>query len=106
MDGTPVAGAFYERLISVSVTDKEGLASDTFQMDLNDGPPSFLAIPRKGAIVDIRVGYGRARSLGLFVVDKVKVNDDDSKVRENRLKLLNEIRAATRAVADFSRIQD
>jgi glycyl-tRNA synthetase beta chain len=38
--------------------------------------------------------------------DKVKVNDDDAKVRENRLKLLNEIRAATRAVADFSNIQD
>src|ERR1700744_146763 len=38
--------------------------------------------------------------------DKVKVNDDDAKVRENRLKLLNEIRAATRAVADFSKIED
>jgi glycyl-tRNA synthetase beta chain len=38
--------------------------------------------------------------------DKVKVNDDDPRVRENRLKLLNEIRAATRAVADFSKIQD
>ncbi|WOH53182.1 glycine--tRNA ligase subunit beta [Bradyrhizobium sp. sBnM-33] len=37
--------------------------------------------------------------------DKVKVNDDEPKVRENRLKLLNEIRAATRAVADFSRIE-
>ncbi|UGY04885.1 glycine--tRNA ligase subunit beta [Bradyrhizobium quebecense] len=37
--------------------------------------------------------------------DKVKVNDDDPDVRENRLKLLNEIRAATRAVADFSRIE-
>jgi glycyl-tRNA synthetase beta chain len=38
--------------------------------------------------------------------DKVKVNDDDPKVRENRLTLLNEIRAATRTVADFSKIQD
>jgi glycyl-tRNA synthetase beta chain len=37
--------------------------------------------------------------------DKVKVNDDEPKVRENRLKLLNEIRSATRAVADFSRIE-
>jgi glycyl-tRNA synthetase beta chain len=37
--------------------------------------------------------------------DKVKVNDDDPSVRENRLKLLSEIRAATRAVADFSRIE-
>jgi glycyl-tRNA synthetase beta chain len=38
--------------------------------------------------------------------DKVKVNDEDARMRENRLKLLNEIRTATRAVADFSKIQD
>jgi glycyl-tRNA synthetase beta chain len=37
--------------------------------------------------------------------DEVKVNDDEPRVRENRLKLLNEIRAATRAVADFSKIE-
>ena len=37
--------------------------------------------------------------------EKVTVNVDDTAVRENRLKLLNEIREATRAVADFSRIE-
>jgi glycyl-tRNA synthetase beta chain len=37
--------------------------------------------------------------------DKVTVNVDDAALRENRLKLLNEIREATRAVADFSRIE-
>ncbi|MBV9558077.1 MAG: glycine--tRNA ligase subunit beta, partial [Pseudolabrys sp.] len=37
--------------------------------------------------------------------DKVTVNADDRALRENRLKLLNEIREATRAVADFSRIE-
>jgi glycyl-tRNA synthetase beta chain len=37
--------------------------------------------------------------------DKVTVNVDDPALRANRLKLLNEIRAATRAVADFSRIE-
>ncbi|MGJ4912412.1 glycine--tRNA ligase subunit beta [Bradyrhizobium sp. HKCCYLS2033] len=37
--------------------------------------------------------------------DKVKVNDDDAAIRENRLRLLNEIRSATRAVADFSKIE-
>ena len=37
--------------------------------------------------------------------DKVTVNVDEKPLRENRLKLLNEIRAATRAVADFSRIE-
>ncbi len=37
--------------------------------------------------------------------DKVTVNADDKAVRANRLTLLNEIREATRAVADFSRIE-
>jgi len=37
--------------------------------------------------------------------DKVTVNVDDRELRENRLRLLNEIREATRAVADFSRIE-
>ena len=37
--------------------------------------------------------------------EKVTVNADDKAVRENRLKLLNEIREATRAVADFSKIE-
>jgi glycyl-tRNA synthetase beta chain len=37
--------------------------------------------------------------------DEVTVNVEDQALRENRLKLLNEIRAATRAVADFSKIE-
>jgi glycyl-tRNA synthetase beta chain len=37
--------------------------------------------------------------------DKVTVNVDDAALRANRLRLLNEIRAATRTVADFSRIE-
>ena len=37
--------------------------------------------------------------------DKVTVNADDPALRENRLLLLNALRAATREVADFSRIE-
>ena len=37
--------------------------------------------------------------------DKVTVNVDDMALRENRLKLLNEIREATRSVADFSKME-
>ena len=37
--------------------------------------------------------------------ERVTVNVDDKPLRENRLKLLNEIREATRAVADFSKIE-
>jgi glycyl-tRNA synthetase beta chain len=37
--------------------------------------------------------------------DKVTVNADDPALRANRLRLLNDIREATRTVADFSRIE-
>ena len=37
--------------------------------------------------------------------DKVTVNVEDKTLRANRLRLLNEIREATRAVADFSKIE-
>jgi glycyl-tRNA synthetase beta chain len=48
---------------------------------------------------------GRLRPHVDAFFDKVTVNVDDKALRENRLKLLNEIRAATRAVADFSKIE-
>ena len=37
--------------------------------------------------------------------EKVTVNSDDPRLRENRLYLLNALRAATREVADFSKIE-
>jgi glycyl-tRNA synthetase beta chain len=37
--------------------------------------------------------------------DKVTVNTDDKALRENRLKLLSQIREATRDIADFSKIE-
>ena len=36
--------------------------------------------------------------------DKILVNADDAKIRDNRLRMLSEIRAATQTVADFSKI--
>jgi glycyl-tRNA synthetase beta chain len=37
--------------------------------------------------------------------DKVTVNNDDAKLRENRLRLLSRIRAVMNQVADFSQIE-
>jgi len=73
VDGEPVAGAFYERLVSLTVTDKDGVSSDRFSAELNDGPPDFLQLPRTGAEVEIRLGYRETGvvSVGRFVVDKV-----------------------------------
>jgi hypothetical protein len=73
IDGNAVAGAFYERLVSITVVDKEEAGADTVDIELHDDPQQFLAIPRKGAIIDVRLGYGTLRSLGQFTVDKVSV---------------------------------
>ncbi|MEI9804002.1 MAG: glycine--tRNA ligase subunit beta [Pseudolabrys sp.] len=57
---------------------------------------------------DFEGAMGHLARLRPFVdafFDKVTVNADDKALRENRLKLLNEIREATRAVADFSKIE-
>lgn len=71
--GASVSSGFYSRLISVSVTDKEGVTSDTFQMELNDGPPDFVNLPHPGDSVTISMGYQETgvRKLGDFVIDKV-----------------------------------
>lgn len=53
IDGQPVAGAFYKRLISISIADKAGLKSDTVDIERNDGPPSFLALPKTGVVIDV-----------------------------------------------------
>ncbi|NTF99076.1 phage late control D family protein [Agrobacterium rhizogenes] len=75
VDGAPVAGQFYERLISVTVTDEEGLKSDTVDIELNDGPPNFLALPRKGAIISVKMGYGSDLiSKGQFTADRISLD--------------------------------
>lgn len=74
VDGKPVAGAFYERLMEFSCEDKAGIESDRFDAKLLDGPPDFLDLPRKGAIVVAKLGYRETglRQVGRYVVDTVK----------------------------------
>jgi glycyl-tRNA synthetase beta chain len=80
-----------ERLLDAAIIDAQAAASAAVARE--DFAAAMSAMAQLRPAVDA-------------FFDKVKVNDDDPKVRENRLKLLNEIRAATRAVADFSKIQD
>jgi phage protein D len=56
VNGRPVASIFNERLISVTIVDKEGVTSDSISCELNDGSP-FAEIPRKGDIISAKLGY-------------------------------------------------
>lgn len=72
VDGQPVAGFFMDRLISCQVTDKEGASSDTVAIVLNDWPNA--AIPRRGAIIRVWMGYSGALSfMGAFEAEEVEL---------------------------------
>ena len=93
-DGAPDAGLYAldeEKTLAKAIDQVAAEASDAVAKE--DFAAAMSAMAKLRPAVDA-------------FFDKVKVNDDDARVRENRLKLLNEIRAATRAVADFSKIQD
>ncbi|RRH87426.1 phage late control D family protein [Mesorhizobium tamadayense] len=74
VDGKTVSDVFYSRLISVTVTDKEGTRSDTIDLKLDDSNP-FAEIPRRGASISVAMGYAETgvQSLGEFVVDEVEI---------------------------------
>ncbi|MEH2522689.1 MULTISPECIES: glycine--tRNA ligase subunit beta [unclassified Bradyrhizobium] len=92
-DGAPDAGLY-------SLPEEKALAGAIDQVKSEAG----AAVQREDFATAMSAMAKLRPAVDAFF-DKVKVNDDEPKVRENRLKLLNEIRAATRAVADFSKIE-
>jgi glycyl-tRNA synthetase beta chain len=92
-DGTPDAGLY-------NLPEEKALASAIDQVKSEAG-----AAVAKEDFATAMSAMAKLRPAVDAFFDKVKVNDDEPRVRENRLRLLNEIRAATRAVADFSKIE-
>jgi len=79
-----------EKALALAIDRAEALARKAVEAE--DFEAAMSAIARLRAPVDA-------------FFDTVTVNADDPSFRENRLKLLNRIRAATLAVADFSKIE-
>jgi glycyl-tRNA synthetase beta chain len=92
-DGAPDAGLY-------NLPEEKALASAIDQVESEAG----AAVAREDFATAMSAMAKLRPAVDAFF-DKVKVNDDEPRVRENRLKLQNEIRAATRAVADFSKIE-
>lgn len=73
VDGVPVSGVFMDRLVSLTVTDREGILSDSLEMEFSDGPPFFQS-PRRGAVVNVSISYGITPGfVGSFIVDRVDI---------------------------------
>ena len=92
-DGMPDVTAFVadeEKALAFALAKASAAASDAIGRD--DFEEAMRALAELRPAVDA-------------FFDKVTVNADDPRLRENRLRLLNMLRRATREVADFSRIE-
>jgi phage protein D len=92
IDGAPLGPDGLKALISVTVTDKEGIQSDSVDMVFND---IGFATPRRGALADIRMGYGSALvPVGQFILDTVRRSKFPGKVtvRGHSAELTSELK--------------
>jgi len=91
--GAPDAKLFdsdEEKTLAAEIVTARGAASTA--VDKEDFVGAMAALAKLRGPLDI-------------FFEKVTVNAEDAKVRENRLKLLSEIRTALHGVADFSKIE-
>lgn len=75
INGQPVAGAFWEHLIGLTIHDHEGTKSDTIDLDLEDGPP-HLRIPENDDEIRCWLGYedGAMDYMGMWSVNDVDLD--------------------------------
>ncbi|MGB0901209.1 phage late control D family protein [Halocynthiibacter sp.] len=75
IDGVPVSGLFFKRLISLEIIDREGIRSDTLRLVFNDAAPHFDS-PRRGAVANVTIqpNDGGGGFVGSYVIDSVDYN--------------------------------
>lgn len=75
VNGAPVAGAFYTRLVSATIHDAPGQEADTVELRFDDGR-NAIAMPAKGALIAVVFGFrdafglGAGQKMGSFVYEK------------------------------------
>lgn len=72
VDGTDITALLGARLLSLTLSDKPGLATDTFELVLDDRDGK-VELPRRGASVDLFLGYKgqELTPMGRYKVDAV-----------------------------------
>lgn len=70
IDGQPISTEFAKRLISVTVNDREGIRSDSVEIEVEARDP-FVAIPKSKAIIAVSMGYIAPVYMGSFTADDV-----------------------------------
>src|SRR5690554_6541930 len=83
VDGADITSILQDRLVSLRVTDEAGVQSDVVEIVLSDtGLFGGLAIPRKGAEIEVWLGYMfQAQRMGLYIADEVEVSGPPNQMR-------------------------
>lgn len=69
--GSDITDAIADRLVRLTAVDEAGIKSDTLSLKI-DNRGYAVAVPPKGAALELSLGYGEALSkIGLFIVDEV-----------------------------------
>lgn len=80
-DGSDISGLLGSRLISIEVTDRTGVESDSCTITLADPGPFKIALPRTGAVLEVSLGYAPfAESMGRYIVDEVSLSGPPDQV--------------------------
>jgi len=82
IDGTDRTALFSDRVVSLTVTDEDGMKSDRVSIVLDDRD-NALSLPRKGAEVRIGLGYEETgiAYMGDFTVDQVEPSGPPDRIK-------------------------
>ena len=78
VNGKPVSGLFYSRVVTASVRDEKGQTSDTCSFKLDDAN-NALEVPAKGAMLNVLAGYrgGGLVDKGTFKLEQPEITGGD-----------------------------
>ena len=82
-DGTDITAKIADRMVSITVTDEAGSASDKVDIELDDRGAVFEP-PPTGAALTVALGYkesGGAVDMGVFVVDELEFKGPERRFR-------------------------
>jgi uncharacterized protein len=75
VNGKPVSGAFYSRLVSARICDAPGQKADTVDLTFDDAG-NEIEMPPNGALIVVRFGFRDfgASKMGVFTVEKPTIS--------------------------------
>lgn len=77
LDGEDLTEKIAPRLISLSISEKRGDEADQLDIVLDDGD-GLLAIPKKGAVLKVQMGWRQGTGLPVGMVDKGSYKVDEA----------------------------